>query len=194
MDFVPFIALTAVLGLAIIASLLPDQKIGLYGSQHIHADFLVQIEDQILDFSLPKYQSTNEHPRSPLVHLHDGNGNVIHIHATGITWRQVFQALGFSLNASCIGTDTGNQYCTNATQVFRTYVNNHYRADLSRALVRDLDRAVFVYYPRNEEHKLNKALRSVSIDACIASQKCQERGMPEPEAGCIEGDCFAGEQ
>lgn len=189
----PLIALSALLVIAFLASVRTTPTIGLYGSQHIHADFLMQIGDQAIDFSLPEYQTTNDSVKSPLIHLHDGNGKVVHAHATGLTWGHFLQSLGFSQNATCLRTDTEEQYCTNATHVLSTYVNGHSRADRSRAQIRDLDRAVFTYLPRQEEHKLNKALMAVSDEACIPSGKCPERGAAQPEQGCGIGDCLAGE-
>lgn len=186
--------LIAALSAAVLKSHLP-QRMGVYGSQHLHADFLVQIDDAPIDFSATRYQSTNESPHSPIIHLHDGNGYVVHSHATGGTWGMFFQSIGFSLNATCFTTDARTSYCTNATHVLSIRVDGRSRPQLAQWEIRDLERVLIAYLPAEEIDKLNKLHKlqqAVSDEACIHSGKCPERGQAPVESGCsAAGDCIA---
>jgi hypothetical protein len=93
---------------------------------HVHADFAVWIGGKQLDFSDPKYMSAppktaqnsifdhfipvasahngvdDEHeeetiPGREFLHLHDGNGYVIHRHKPGLTLGDFFASIGFSV-------------------------------------------------------------------------------------------------
>lgn len=70
----------------------PNAKIGILGSQHIHADWKVYINGNILDFSDKSHMERmgNNQPVSSFIHVDSGTpapektGDVIHMHATGV--------------------------------------------------------------------------------------------------------------
>lgn len=74
---------------------------------HYHAAFHHYKDGVLQDYSDFSYMSVkpcslddDDHEDDPLeqVHLHDGNGEVVHVHASGITWRNLFQSLGVDLS------------------------------------------------------------------------------------------------
>ena len=82
---------------------------------HYHANFLVYINGISYDFSQPTYLepvsicSLNpEHPAPQArVHLHEGDGTLVHVHSANVTWGDLFSNLGFAINASSIVSDEG---------------------------------------------------------------------------------------
>ena len=71
--------------------------IGPLRSTHEHADIKVYINNQAIDFSQQKYQLAARY-----THFEEGIGDVVHIHATGITLGQLFKSLGIDFNNNCL--------------------------------------------------------------------------------------------
>lgn len=76
-------------------------------SVHFHAAFHHYKDGVLQDYSDFRYMSvvpcsTNDHTHDTenlleQVHLHDGNGEVVHVHAQGITWQHLFDSLGITV-------------------------------------------------------------------------------------------------
>lgn len=158
----------------------PIQKAAAAGKEyHTHADFIVYVNGTPVDFSKAKYQSNKESKRDEWVHLHDGNGKVIHVHKEGITLRYFFSTLGMVLTSDCFGLDTGERYCTGGGKVLTLFVNGE-RKNISDYQMRDLDR-VLLTFGNDTEATMTAQVASVSDTACIFSGKCPARGKPPAE-------------
>lgn len=83
---------------------------------HIHAAFHVYRDGVLQDFTDLKYMSVkpcseDEHeealsPENELLeraHLHDGVGDVVHIHRPAVTWRALFENIGYEVPADAGG-------------------------------------------------------------------------------------------
>jgi len=147
---------------------------------HTHADFLVYINGEQLDFTADKYQTTAENMLSETVHLHDNQGDVIHFHAEGVTLEEFFSSLGFTITNDCLTTDTGETHCTDGANVLELYVNGELVADIPNAELVDEDQKL-LYFGTPNPPGLQTYLDSVSDRACIYSGTCPERGTPPPE-------------
>lgn len=88
-----------------------ETDIGPAGSAHTHADFLVVIDGDTIDFSQRQYQVVSDK-----AHVEGGNGRVVHGHAEGATFRFFLNSLGFDYNATYLETP-GEQYFENGKQV-----------------------------------------------------------------------------
>ncbi len=70
---------------------------------HVHAGFKVFVDDKPVDFSLDKYMyflpcGLDEHEQTTVqdrVHLHDGVGDVVHVHAKGVRWQDLFESIKY---------------------------------------------------------------------------------------------------
>lgn len=155
------------------------------GDYHVHANLKVLINDQPLDLSLAKYQSIEHKELDPQVHLHDYVGDVVHIHAKGVTLDQFLKSLGLGLSASCLVTDDGRQFCVGNGATLQMFVNGAPNTQLGDYQPQDLDR-ILISYGTNPESGLQQKLASVSDTACIYSLKCPERGEP-PTESCVGG-------
>jgi len=139
---------------------------GPLGSTHIHADFKAYILGNPIDFSQHKYQLKDE-----LTHVENGDGDVMHIHATGINLGYFFETLGIGIDRECITVDSGNKYCNTGNAQFRIFVKSEgsdweqifYPADY---VMQDLDK-ILVTYGTEDEEKTKKQMDSVTDKARI---------------------------
>lgn len=75
---------------------------------HYHAGFLVYIDGKVQDFSDLKYMhimpctdenvAHDEDEQLEKAHLHDGIGDVVHIHRPNVVWRDLFKNLDYSFD------------------------------------------------------------------------------------------------
>lgn len=147
---------------------------------HVHADVRVVLGGSPLDLSLPRYQSRAGDERHPAIHLHNGDGHIIHRHAPGVPLGEFFSSLGMTLSGTCF--DTGRQrYCADESNVLRTYVNGAPVTEPAAYVPQDLDR-ILIYFGPDDEHAIRAERAAVTDEACIYSNRCPERGTPPPEA------------
>lgn len=131
------------------------------GEYHAHFDIKIYVNGKAIDLTQDKYQSKEGSELDPDIHLHDGNGKVVHLHKKDVTLGQFFKSLGLGL--------TGRLF-VNGKEVVGD-LNNYAPQDLDRVLVTD---------------SKNPELNFISNDACIYSEKCPERGSPPP-GDCVGG-------
>ncbi len=157
---------------------------------HEHADFKVYILGKAFDFTQEKYQSTEGKELNPALHLHDGNGNVIHKHKSGVTLGEFFQSLKMELTKGCLRLDTGEAYCSGPVNTLKVWVNGAPSEKFDTLEFHDGDR-ILISYGSEDSKALQAQMDSVTHDACIYSEKCPERGKP-PTESCVGGlgsDC-----
>lgn len=89
---------------------------------HIHAGFIIVKDGEIIDFSGPEYMKvepcaldsndelTPEQEQLEKAHLHDGIGDVVHVHREHATWGDLFENAGISFDEDLITYVNGNPY------------------------------------------------------------------------------------
>ena len=95
-------------------------QIGAVDSDHSHANFLVFINGEKMNFALPQYMVKVRE-----VHIEDMNGVTIHKHTTGVTLGYFFKTLGFKFNEECFVTDEKEKFCTEEDKKLNFYVNGN---------------------------------------------------------------------
>lgn len=133
---------------------LSNPQLGEFGSAHAHADFKVYVNGAAYNFSQEKYM-TPELPGGEgencgytpgsLAHLHHMDGNLAHIHATGVTWGYFFSTLNMSMDGSCFRLDTGESHCNGGGKRWRFFVNGTEVQQLYGREIQNADRALFTY-------------------------------------------------
>ncbi len=149
---------------------------------HAHADFKLYINGEAFNFSQEKYMEKLE-----AVHIHDMNGEMIHVHERGAELGDFFGSIGISFNSSCFALDDGTAYCNQGDKALRMYVNGKPNNEYGKYQIHDLDR-ILITYGSESEDAIAQQMASVSDTACIFSEKCPERGSPPPEVGCVGND------
>ena len=84
---------------------------------HYHANMAVYIDGEKWDFSEDKYMEETSrcnvvHDVLPedRIHLHDKNGDTVHVHMAASTWGDLFNNLYWNLAIDRIVTDTGKEF------------------------------------------------------------------------------------
>ena len=135
-------------------------KIGPIGSTHIHMDVKVYIEGQPINFALPKYQLRAQH-----VHFESGEGDYVHVHATGVSIGMMFETLGMKFSADCLKSDDGRNLCNgDGGKTLKFYVNNRTNTDYGSYVLQDLDK-IMVSYGSESEQEVQAQLASVTDKA-----------------------------
>lgn len=99
------IGVIALLGFAAGAyTLMPEatqqtENIGPAGSGHYHADFAVYIEGEKFDFSERSYQVVDQR-----AHVEGLSDDVVHAHASGVTFGYFLETLGWEYNETALQT------------------------------------------------------------------------------------------
>lgn len=103
-------------------------RIGRLGSAHDHALFHVVINGSEKDFTDRKFQFNSRH-----VHLENNKSEIVHKHATGITWSMFFQTINLSTSTEndelCLEI-YGNRSCGNGSVV----LNGEFNASLDQEI------------------------------------------------------------
>ncbi len=129
--------------------------IGALGSAHLHADVKVYINGKAIDLSQQKYQLKNS-----FIHFEDGIGDVIHVHATGLTIGDMLKSLGIDFSNDCIVVEE-NSYCSDGNKKLKFYVNGQLNNKFDNYIIKNLDKYLISYGSENEEEMQNQ-LNSVT--------------------------------
>jgi len=105
-------------------------QIGQLGSAHDHASFHVVVNGSEKDFTDRKFQFNSRH-----VHLENNRSDIVHKHATGVTWEMFFQNINLSTstqeNELCLEI-YGNRSCGNGTVVLNSESNPSLDQEISQ--------------------------------------------------------------
>lgn len=171
-----FLAMASILALALAFGFAGLPQTGKYGSEHSHADFKVYVNNAAIDFTQPQYQEHSGHSgneseeigcgnESQLAHLDNGDGDVVHKHATGVTWGYFFTELFMNMTNDCLVLDNGASYCNSGSARWRFFANGKETGPLKDAEIHDLCRVLFTYNATDAEIQQQLAsITSKSID------------------------------
>jgi hypothetical protein len=149
---------------------------------HVHADFQIFVRDQQIDLTGDVFMTTNQQTVHKHAHLHDGNGEVKHIHSEDLTFANFLQSLAITLTDSCLTLFAGETLCLDEKQALLLYVNQElYTEPLTQYVPVDNDR-VLLYYGNPQNENIQTYLEKIPSDACYYSGTCPERGTAPPES------------
>lgn len=148
---------------------------------HVHSDFRVYVGDIRLRFTDLRYQSNPELTHHASLHFHDGNDEVIHRHADGVTLTDFFDSIGMELTNDCFTEDTGTQHCTNETNSLLLLVNGERVTNITDYIINEEDR-ILLYYGDPADSNIQKYVREITEMACMYSGTCPEKGVPPTES------------
>lgn len=152
---------------------------------HLHADFKLYIYGAPLDFSQSKYQSTHDNELDKDTHLHNKNGELIHIHERGVTIGKFLKTLKINFTKYCLDIAEINYCDSPGANSLKFYVNGKSNDQYHDYEIKDLDRILISYGPE-KDLQIQSQISSVGDRACIYSEKCPERGQP-PKEECVGG-------
>jgi len=149
---------------------------------HEHFDLGVYVDGQWWDFSQEQYQSSTYDYLHEAIHLHDGNGTVVHLHQEGVSLQAFFETLGFELTAECLASED-QVWCEDEAHDLQVLVNGQATNHSQSIPLHDLDR-ILVWYGTLDHPQPIGLMNQVTDEACIYSETCPERGSP-PVENCV---------
>lgn len=158
--------MVVIIALLVVLAGCRQQPIGPVGSTHIHADYKVYLDGQELDFAKREYMV-----KAQYVHIEGMDGEVIHVHATGVTIGDYFKTLGMQLTNKCFVFDKPlsgkKKFCADESNTLKFYVNGEQNDLYGDYLIGDLDKILVSYGPMDEN--VAEQLASVTDKARIES-------------------------
>ncbi len=157
---------------------------------HTHADFAVWVDGQPLDFSSDFYMSGSStdpsHDQEPgnrkYLHLHDGNGHVLHRHKPGLSLHDFFATLPNSFSYSGSQLIFADSPVSKEAYTVRLFVNGAENKSGGSYLFNDGDHLLITDAQTDAE--LQTELSAMTDDACKYSKTCPWKG-PPPTENCI---------
>lgn len=149
---------------------------------HVHADFRIFVGDEQIDLSGNEFMTTASHTVSKHAHLHDGNGEMKHIHAENLTFADFLESLDITLTADCLTLFSEDSLCSGEEKAVLLYVNEErYTQPLTQYVPIDDDR-ILLYYGNPQNKNVQTYLEEIPSDSCYYSGTCPERGVAPPES------------
>ena len=122
--------------------LIEKYRVGKYGSDHVHAAFLLVIDGEQLNFGLPQFQLASKY-----IHFEGSNPVIIHRHATNVPLEMLFSSFGMKVTPNCINIenygkkDATREICTRQGEELAIFLNGQrYNSDISKYEIKHNDR------------------------------------------------------
>ena len=143
--------------------------IGVLGSQHIHADWKIYINEKALDNNILESLSMDMSKMessitSSFIHLDKGaslpekTSDVLHMHATGVPLWIFFESVGMDFNKDCL-TLPNQKVCNDGKNTLKFYVNDNANGEWENYVFKDLDKILISY---GNESDLTQQLNSIT--------------------------------
>lgn len=141
-----------------------NSKIGVLGSQHIHADWKIYINGKPLELSDKSHMERmrNNMPVSSFIHVDSGapapekTGDVIHMHATGVPLWIFFKSIGIDFNKDCITLENNQKFCNDGNKNLKFFINGKENNEFENYAFNDLDKILISYGDESEEEIKNQ--------------------------------------
>jgi len=149
---------------------------------HVHADFRIFVGEQQVKLTDDIFMTTSQQTVHKHAHLHDGNGEMKHIHSEDLSFASFLESLDITLTSSCLTLFDAEALCSGAEQEVLIYVNNElFTKPLTQYVPVDDDR-ILLYYGNAQDENIPAYLEEIPSDSCYYSGTCPERGVAPPES------------
>jgi hypothetical protein len=125
---------------------------------HYHANWAVFVEGARLDLTDDRYMEdvarcsvdpAQQRPQDR-VHMHEGNDDIVHVHAPGVTWGHLLANLGFGVGDDYLEIDAG-RYTTTPDRTLKFIINGSPVRSIRNRPVGNEDRLLISYGPESVE-------------------------------------------
>ncbi len=158
---------------------------------HYHANFVlylngerVRLQDQryMQDVASCRVDPTLLSPQDR-VHLHQMIDDVVHVHASGVTWGHFFANLGYVLSDDFVVTDSGVRHSAGDGQQLTFVLNGRRAPSIANQEIRSLDRLLVYQGPASTPaEELDRLFATVPDNAQVFNESHQDG------AGCTAGE------
>lgn len=143
--------------------------IGVLGSQHIHADWKIYVNGNVLDDSVLEplamdMSKIDNSMTSSFIHLDKGapspenTGDIIHMHAIGVPLWIFFRSVGIDFNKECLSLPS-EKFCNDGKNTLKFYVNGKPNNQYENYVFKDSDKILISY---GNENDLTEQLNSIT--------------------------------
>ena len=144
---------------------------------HYHANFALYVNDKRDEFDGPGfYEEVSlcssdqvDNPRTR-VHLHDNNPGLVHVHAHGVTWGQLFDNLGYTVGMGVLRTTQTTYVDDQDGHKLTFWLNGKDVSDVSDKAIKSEDRLLISYGNENKD-ALQKQFDATPKDAHKANRE-----------------------
>ncbi len=159
---------------------------------HYHANMAVFLNGERLDLSGPEYMedlaACKVDPDLVLprerTHMHDGAQDVVHVHATGVTWGHFFANIGFALGDGLFVTDDGRRFFDGEGGALRFILNGEEVGGVFNRPIETLDRLLITFGEEPLDEVLSQQFSQVLSTASVFNEFHQDG--PGCSAGPVE--------
>ena len=152
---------------------------------HFHANFAVFVEGKRLDLSGDKYMEPISGCKPEYIdilpqeraHMHEHEGDLIHIHDHGVTWGDFMANIGFAFGKTYLITDEEKPYFNSRGKTIKFILNGRQVENPSDQLIKDEDRLLVSYGSETVDQTIAQQFPQ------IASTAHEEDVTPDP-ASC----------
>ena len=145
---------------------------------HHHANLAVFINGTKLDLSSDKYMEEISacytqgviQPKQR-VHLHEKNGDLVHVHHEGVTWGHFFNNIGFAITPDYLIDDKGNIYKEDETNSLSFLLNGKPIDNPYNSLIKSEDRLLINFGPEKEAELIDTKFKEVANNASEYNHK-----------------------
>ncbi|MBS3101933.1 hypothetical protein J4458_00620 [Candidatus Woesearchaeota archaeon] len=146
--------------------------IGILGSQHLHADLKIYILGNVLDENVlgplaMDMSKMDSRITSSFIHFDKGasfpekEGDVIHMHATGVPLWVFFKSIGIKFNKECFVLDNKESYCNDRNNNLKFFVNGIENPEYEEYVFNDNDK-ILVSYGDEGEKEIKQQISSIT--------------------------------
>lgn len=156
-------------------------------SVHYHANWAIFIDGERLDLTADRYMEDvlqcmadpSRQAPEDRVHMHENNHDVVHVHASGVTWGHLLANLGFGVGDDYL--DLGSTVHADGENGTLKFILNGTRIlSIRNQPIRNRDRLLISFGPESVEEVLAKQMPQVADDA--------DRYNEMPDPGSCSGD------
>ena len=141
--------------------------IGILNSDHLHADWKIYVNNQLLDLSGMAHMDRMAQGKqvSSFMHVDSGapgekTGDVLHMHAKNVPLWLFFESVGMKLTNECITLENDEHYCDDGKHRLRMYANGVEQSSLRDYVFHDLDKILITY--GDDENMIPSQLASIT--------------------------------
>jgi hypothetical protein len=156
---------------------------------HFHANWAVFVDGERVDLTGARYMEdvyqcmadpTHQEPEQR-VHMHEGNQDVIHVHASGVTWGHLLANLGFGVGDDYLYTDQARLEST-PERTLKFILDGDEVESIRNLPIGDEDRLLISYGPEPLETVIQTQFPLVASNA----GEYNERPDPASCSGAVE--------
>lgn len=156
---------------------------------HYHANWAVVVNGEELDFSDDQYMQSVARcaggdvvDPAERVHMHNNEGEVVHVHHVGVAWGHFFDNLGMDVGGDYLIVDRARRFFAGEGATLKFVLNGFTVGEISTLSIQPGDRLLISYGPETPDQVLESQFPRVAANA----GEYDERDDPAGCAGAVE--------